>query len=185
MFLKKVFLGMGVAMLVVFSAAIPAYASMAPDDVKVEGTVQSIDFVAGTFTVLTEEGVEVTVDAPDGFDLNLLVLGAFVEAKGTAGLDDVINANEIETQDGTEFEVEDEAENVDDDDAGEVEDENEVEDESQDDIDDDDQDDVNDDNQDDVDEDEQHDSDDDHSGSNSGSNSGSDHEDDSSGGDDD
>ena len=177
--LKKVFLGSVVVMVMAFTTVIPALAQIPEEEVKVEGTVQSIDFVAGTFTILTEDGTEFTVDAPDGFDLNLLVLGTKVEAEGLTGLDNMVAAFEIELHDGSEFEVEDEAEDVDDDDAGDVEDD----------------DDLDDDDQDDVDEDEQEDVDDDHGGDSgsdheddddrSGSNSGSDHDDDSSDGEDD
>ncbi|MCL5429655.1 MAG: hypothetical protein M1347_07665 [Chloroflexi bacterium] len=167
--LKKVFMGLGAVMVMVFATVMPAFASIPAEEVKVEGIVQSIDFVARTFTLLTEDGTEFTVDAPDGFDLALLTLGAKVEAQGSSNFDTVISASEIELQDGTEFEVEDETEDVGDDDSGEVEDE------SQDDVDDDDQDEV----------DEDHDDDSDDDEDRSGSNSGSDHEDDSHDGEDD
>ncbi len=185
--LKKVFLGSVVVMVMAFTTVIPALAQIPEEEVKVEGTVQSIDFVAGTFTILTEDGTEFTVDAPDGFDLNLLVLGTKVEAEGLTGLDNMVAAFEIELHDGSEFEVEDEAEDIDDDDAGDVEDDDAGDVEDDDDLDDDDQDDVDEDEQEDVDDDHGGDSGSDHEDDDdrSGSNSGSDHDDDSSDGEDD
>ncbi len=106
MFSKKVVLGFGVAMLLVFSTVIPALASMAPEEVKMEGVVQSVDLTAGTFTLLMQDGSTVTITAPTGFDLSLLVVGDTLEAKGFAGPDGVITFTEIETQ-ATQFEVED------------------------------------------------------------------------------
>jgi hypothetical protein len=129
MFSKKVVLGMGAAMLIVFSTVVPAFASMAPEEVKMEGTVQSVDLATSTFTLLLQDGSTATVTAPAGFDLSTLVVGDTVEAKGTAGADGVVTITKIETS-TVEFEVEVESEfhDVNDDNGGQ----GEVEDESND-----------------------------------------------------
>ncbi len=131
--LKKGLLGLGMVLMLAFSFAIPALASTISEGelVKAEGTIQSVDIATGSFTVLAEDGSVVTVYAPEGFDLTLLVVGDQVEAKGTIGTDGLFAASEIELQDGTDFDVEDaDQTEIEDADQNEVEDqdENEIED---------------------------------------------------------
>ena len=161
--LKKALFGMGLVLVMAFAFVIPTLASPVPEgeEIKTEGIIQSVDTVAGTFTVLTEDGAEVVVYSPEGFDLSLLVIGERIEAEGVAGLDGLFAATEIELQDGTEFEVED-------DDAVEVEDDDDLDEDEDDDLDEDEDDD-----EDDEDEGDDDDDDEDDSGT-----SGSDSEDD-------
>ncbi len=107
--LKKGLLGLGMVLMLAFSFAIPAFASTISEGelVKAEGTIQSVDTLSGSFTVLAEDGTVVTVYAPAGFDLTLLVVGDQVEAKGSIGTDGLFAASEVELQDGTDFDVED------------------------------------------------------------------------------
>jgi|SRR3990170_861602 len=171
--LKKSLLGLGLVLVMAFAFVIPTLASPVPDgeELKAEGIIQSVDAVAGSFTVLTEDSTEVVVYAPEGFDLALLVVGDHVEAEGILGLDGLFAATEIELQDGTEFEVDDE---VEDDDAGEAEDDDDLDEDEDDDLDEDEDDD-----EDDEDEGDDDDEEDDDSGT-----SGSDSEDDGEGDDD-
>ena len=171
--LKKALFGMGLVLVMAFAFVIPTLASPVPDgeELKAEGIIQSVDAVAGSFTVLTEDSTEVVVYAPEGFDLALLVVGDHVEAEGILGLDGLFAATEIELQDGTEFEVDDE---VEDDDAGEAEDDDDLDEDEDDDLDEDEDDD-----EDDEDEGDDDDEEDDDSGT-----SGSDSEDDGEGDDD-
>jgi hypothetical protein len=136
--LKKSLLGLGLVLVMAFAFVIPTLASPVPDgeELKAEGIIQSVDAVAGSFTVLTEDSTEVVVYAPEGFDLALLVVGDHVEAEGILGLDGLFAATEIELQDGTEFEVDDE---VEDDDAGEAEDDDDLDEDEDDDEDDEDE----------------------------------------------
>lgn len=146
--LRKVFLGIAVMLMLAFTSIIPAFASDPEGQgVKAEGTIQSVDTTAGSFTILTEDGSEVMMFAPEGFDITLLVVGEQVEAEGIAGPDGLIAALEIELQDGTEFEV-------DDDEAGEVEDDDDLDEEEDDDLDEDEDDEDDDDLDEDDDEDE-------------------------------
>jgi hypothetical protein len=116
-----------------FSFIIPTFASLDSEgeEDKAEGIIQSVDALTGSFTVLAEDGATVTVFAPEGFDLTLLVVGDHIEVEGTVGLDGLFAASELELQDGTEFEVEDEVE-VEDDDLDEDEDDDLDEDEDDD-----------------------------------------------------
>jgi hypothetical protein len=134
--LKKSLLGLGLVLMLAFSFVIPTFASTVSEGqiVKAEGTIQSVDPATGSFDVLQADGTVVTVYAPEGFDLTLLVVGDQVEAKGVVGADGLFAASEIELQDGTEFDVED-VEDVDEiEDAEDTEiqdedqDENEIED---------------------------------------------------------
>lgn len=139
--LKKALLGLGLILMMAFSFVIPTLASPISEgeEAKAEGTIQSVDTTAGSFTVLTEDGTEVVVYAPEGFDLSLLVVGERIEAEGVIGLDGLFAASEIELEDGTEFEVEDELEDADeDDDLDDDEDDDLDEDEDDDDEEDDD-----------------------------------------------
>ena len=184
--LKKGLLGLGLVLMLAFSFVIPTFASTVSEGelVKAEGTIQSVDTLTGSFTVLTEDGTVVTVYAPEGFDLTLLVVGDQIEAKGTVGTDGLFAASEIELQDGTEFDVDD-VEDVEDEDVDEVEDEDEteIEDEDETEIEDEDDDDVEDEDEDEVEDSEESDDDedDDDSGesqSDSGSESGGESDDD-------
>src|SRR3989304_7911019 len=129
--LKKGLLGLGLILMLAFSFVIPTFASTISEGelVKAEGTIQSVDTLTGSFTVLTEDGSVVTVYAPEGFDLTLLVVGDHVEAKGPVGTDGLFAASEIELQDGTEFDVDDveDVEDVEDEDVDEVDDADETE----------------------------------------------------------
>lgn len=129
--LKKGLLGLGLVLMLAFSFVIPTFASTVSEGelVKAEGTIQSVDTLTGSFTVLTEDGSVVTVYAPEGFDLTLLVVGDQIEAKGTVGTDGLFAASEIELQDGTEFDVEDveDVDEVEDADETEIEDDTETE----------------------------------------------------------
>jgi hypothetical protein len=137
MMLKKGLLGLGLLLMLAFSFVIPAFASTVSEgqSVKAEGTIQSVDTLTGSFAVLTEDGTVVMVYAPEGFDLNLLVVGDSVEAKGVLGSDGLFAAVEIELQDGTEFDVEDieDVDEVEDAEETEIEDETETEIEDEDD----------------------------------------------------
>ena len=129
--LKKGLLGLGLILMLAFSFVIPTFASTISEGelVKAEGTIQSVDTLTGSFTVLTEDGSVVTVYAPEGFDLTLLVVGDQIEAKGTVGTDGLFAASEIELQDGTDFDVEDaeDVDEVEDADETEIEDDTETE----------------------------------------------------------
>ena len=133
--LKKGLLGLELLLMLAFSFVIPAFASTVSEgqNVKAEGTIQSVDTLTGSFTVLTEDGTVVTVYAPEGFDLNLLVVGDIVEAKGVVGPDGLFASTEIELQDGTEFDVEDieDVDEVEDAEETEIEDEDQDEDENE------------------------------------------------------
>lgn len=113
-----------------FTFIIPAFASPITEGerVHVEGTVQSVDLAAGSFTVLAEDGTQVTVVSPEGFDLSTLIVGSNVEVKGAIAPDGNLAASEIELEDGAEFEVEE----PDDEDAGEIEDAEDTEDQDED-----------------------------------------------------
>lgn len=65
------------------------------EEVEVTGEVQSIDEVAGTFEILTEEGETFTVIPPEGFDLATLAVGDNVLVQGTLE-DSTITAASIE-----------------------------------------------------------------------------------------
>src|SRR3989304_4559033 len=129
--LKKGLLGLGLILMLAFSFVIPTFASTISEGElgKAEGTIQSVDTLTGSFTVLTEDGTVVTVYAPEGFDLTLLVVGDQIEAKGTVGTDGLFAASEIELQDGTDFDVEDaeDVDEVEDTDKTEIEDDTETE----------------------------------------------------------
>ncbi len=134
--LKKGLLGLGMVLMLAFSFAIPALASTISEGelVKAEGTIQSVDTLTGSFTVLAEDGSVVTVYAPEGFDLTLLVVGDPIEAKGTIGTDGLFAASEIDLQNGTDFDVEDANQTeIEDDTETEIEDadQNEVEDQDE------------------------------------------------------
>ena len=128
--LKKLTLGLGLCLMLAFSFIIPTFASLDSegDEVKVEGTIQSVDTTAGSFAVLAEDGTTVTVFAPEGFDLTLLVVGDYIEVEGTIGADGLFAASELELQDGTEFEVDDDVDEEEDEDLDDDEDLDEDED---------------------------------------------------------
>jgi hypothetical protein len=134
-----------------FSFIIPVFASLDSEgeETKAEGTIQSVDATTASFTVLAEDGATVTVFAPEGFDLTLLVVGDHIEVEGTVGLDGLFAASELELQDGTEFEVDDEVE----------EEDGDLDDDEVDDLDEDEDDDLDEDEDDDLDEDEDDDED--------------------------
>ena len=122
--LKKLCLGLGLGLMLAFSFIIPTFASLDSEgeEDKAEGIIQSVDALTGSFTVLAEDGATVTVFAPEGFDLTLLVVGDHIEVEGTVGLDGLFAASELELQDGTEFEADDEVEEEEDEGEGEDDD---------------------------------------------------------------
>lgn len=140
--IKKSLLGLGLVLMMAFSFAIPALASPVSEgqSVQVEGVIQSVDTVTGSFTVLAADGTTTTVYTPEGFDLTLLVVGDTIKVEGAVGADRLFAASEITLQDGTEFDVDDvELEDAEDEEETEVEDadETEIEDEDENEVEDD------------------------------------------------
>ena len=69
-----------------------------PTEVEFTGTVMSIDLVAGTFTVETEEGDTFTVVPPEDFDLTTLQEGDEVEVEGTLAEDGTVLAISVKIE---------------------------------------------------------------------------------------
>lgn len=77
--MKKTILGMILALALLATVAAPA---LAKESTTLAGTVQSVDTVAGSFSILTTEGTTLTVIPPESYDLTTLTVGALVELKG-------------------------------------------------------------------------------------------------------
>ena len=82
--MKKTILGMILALALLATVAAPA---LAQESTTLAGTVQSVDMVAGSFSILTTEGTALTVIPPAGYDLTILTVGALVELKGAMAED--------------------------------------------------------------------------------------------------
>lgn len=76
--MKKTFLGLSLALVLVFATAFPAYA----EEVTKVGTVDSIDEAGGTFTMTTAEAEVFVVTPPEGFDWTSIAVGDSVEVNG-------------------------------------------------------------------------------------------------------
>lgn len=91
--MKKLTLGMFLAIALLASVAVaPAFAQ---DAATTTGAVQSVDALAGTFTMLTADGTTLTVSVPAGTDLSTLVVGTNVEVTGTLAEDGTLVATGI------------------------------------------------------------------------------------------
>ncbi|MEX1143209.1 MAG: DUF5666 domain-containing protein [Anaerolineales bacterium] len=77
--MQKFLFGSALILALMIMTVSPALAAV---DVTVQGTVDSIDTLAGTFSLTTEEAITYTVTPPEGFDLTTLAIGDQVEVMG-------------------------------------------------------------------------------------------------------
>jgi hypothetical protein len=76
--MKKVFLGLSLALVLVFATVLPAMA----EEVTKVGVINSIDGVGGTFTMTTAEAEVLVVTPPAGFDFTSIAVGDTVSVSG-------------------------------------------------------------------------------------------------------
>lgn len=77
--MKKILFGSALILALMITTVSPAFAEVG---VTVQGTVDSVDLVAGTFSLTTEEATTYTVTPPEGFDLTTLEVGDQLEVMG-------------------------------------------------------------------------------------------------------
>jgi len=77
--MQKFLFGSALILALMIMTVSPVFAALG---VTVQGTVESIDTLAGTFSLTTEEATTYTVTPPEGFDLTALAIGDHVEVMG-------------------------------------------------------------------------------------------------------
>lgn len=77
--MKKLLLGTSFALILLLAAALPAQAATG---VTVQGVVQSVDELGGTFTILADNGSTYVVTPPASFDFTTIAVGDSVEVFG-------------------------------------------------------------------------------------------------------